>query len=208
MKVKIILGLFLLVGATATGFLWIWNYQHAKVARLVAGPLAEAARNETRAAVPPATLPPKRARTRRSSRPAAASPQSQRSAQPAPAATPTPRQEPLIVASSAPALVITEPLAREALSYVGDDPNAEAVWIAAINDPNLSNAARSNLIEDLNENGFPDPSHPTADDLSLIVSRIQLIEALAPDAMDDVNAAAFAEAYKDLVNMFSDVTGS
>jgi hypothetical protein len=34
------------------------------------------------------------------------------------------------------------------------------------------------------------------------VNRIQLIEELAPDAMDDVNAAAFQEAYKDLVNMY------
>jgi hypothetical protein len=36
---------------------------------------------------------------------------------------------------------------------------------------------------------------------SLIVSRIQLIEELAPYAMDQVNADAFREAYKDLVNL-------
>ena len=39
------------------------------------------------------------------------------------------------------------------------------------------------------------------DDLPLILYRIQLIEDLAPDAMDEVNSAAFQEAYKDLVNM-------
>ena len=41
------------------------------------------------------------------------------------------------------------------------------------------------------------------DDLSLIESRIALIEDLAPGAMDEVNAAAFAQAYEDLVNMYA-----
>jgi hypothetical protein len=35
------------------------------------------------------------------------------------------------------------------------------------------------------------------------LNRIQLIEELAPDSMDQVNADAFAEAYKDLVNLAS-----
>jgi hypothetical protein len=61
------------------------------------------------------------------------------------------------------------------------------------------------LIEDLNEDGFPDPKNITPDDLPLIMSRIQLVEQLAPAAMDDVNFAAFAEAYKDLVNMLGRV---
>jgi hypothetical protein len=34
-----------------------------------------------------------------------------------------------------------------------------------------------------------------------VLSRLALIEELAPDAMDQVNADAFAEAYKDLVNI-------
>jgi len=38
------------------------------------------------------------------------------------------------------------------------------------------------------------------------VSRLQLIETLAPQAADDTNAAAFAEAYKDLVNMYAKLT--
>jgi hypothetical protein len=36
----------------------------------------------------------------------------------------------------------------------------------------------------------------------LIVSRLQIIEEVASDAMDKVNADAFAEAYKDLANMY------
>ena len=35
----------------------------------------------------------------------------------------------------------------------------------------------------------------------MIEYRIQLIEELAPDAMDKTNADAFQEAHKDLVNM-------
>jgi hypothetical protein len=37
--------------------------------------------------------------------------------------------------------------------------------------------------------------------LPLIKNRLILIDQLAPDAMDKVNAAAFQEARKDLVNM-------
>jgi hypothetical protein len=101
---------------------------------------------------------------------------------------------------------IPEAVAREALSFVGADAEAEAIWLKAINDPNLSVNARKNLIEDLNEDGFSDPKNPTEDDLPLIWSRIQLIEELAPDAMDQANADAFAEAYKDLVNMHTRLT--
>jgi hypothetical protein len=93
------------------------------------------------------------------------------------------------------------PVARVALMFVGEDEEAEAVWNDAINDPSLSPEERKNLIEDLNEDGFPDPKHITADDLPLILSRLALIEELAPESMDDTNAAAFAEAYKDLSNM-------
>ena len=57
------------------------------------------------------------------------------------------------------------------------------------------------MIEDLNEEGFLDPKNITADDLPLIMSRLALIEQHAGDAMDDVNAAAFMEAYKDLWGM-------
>lgn len=96
----------------------------------------------------------------------------------------------------------TDPLpAREALRLVGADPQAEAVWSAAINDASLPPEARKDLIEDLNEAGFPDPARPSPDDLPLIESRMALIERLAPQAMDETNMAAFAEAYKDLMNM-------
>lgn len=101
---------------------------------------------------------------------------------------------------------IHDPVARIALSFVGADPDAEAYWIDAINNPDLSAEERQNLIEDLNEDGLSDPENPTADDLPLIENRILLIEDIAPDAMDDVNAAAFQEAYKDLMNMYVRLT--
>ncbi len=96
-----------------------------------------------------------------------------------------------------------EPLARLALNYVGADSQANEFYQKAINDPVLSRSHRKNLIEDLNENGFADPRNLTAKDLALIQNRISLIEQLAPKAMDQANAAAFQEAYKDLVKMRS-----
>jgi len=98
---------------------------------------------------------------------------------------------------------IQDPDARAALSLVGADPEAEQYWMAAINDPTLPAEERKDLIEDLNEDGLSDPKHPGPQDVPLIVSRIQLIEELAPNSMDPVNANAFAEAYKDLNNMLA-----
>ena len=96
---------------------------------------------------------------------------------------------------------IHDPTAREALSWVGADRDAEEYWLFAINDPDLPAHERQDLIEDLNEDGLSDPKHPTSDDLPLIVRRLELIEAVGYDAMDAVNADAFHEAYKDLVNL-------
>jgi hypothetical protein len=98
------------------------------------------------------------------------------------------------------------PLAREALLDVGADPQAEAVWLMAINDPDMSPHARKKLIEDLGEDGFAVPKHPTRDELPLIQSRIELIEEIGPDAVDETNANAFQEAYKDLVKMYVQLT--
>lgn len=99
--------------------------------------------------------------------------------------------------------VVQDPDARVALSSVGSDPYAEAYWSQAINDPTLPSEERKDLIEDLNEDGLSDPQHPTADDMPIIAYRIQMIEQMAPGAMDQVNADAFAEAYKDLVNLYN-----
>jgi hypothetical protein len=96
---------------------------------------------------------------------------------------------------------IQDPMARAALGYVGADPEAEMYWYQAINDPALPPQERQDLIEDLNEDGLSDPHNPTVDDLPLILSRIQIIEEVVWDAIDEVNADAFLEAYKDLVNL-------
>ena len=98
-----------------------------------------------------------------------------------------------------PALLL--PLAHLALASVGVDDLAEQLWLRAINDPDLSPNDRSNLIEDLNEDGFPDPKNLTAEDLPLIEARLALINRISPDAMDDTNGAAFEEARKDLLEM-------
>lgn len=96
---------------------------------------------------------------------------------------------------------LLDPLAREALIFVGADAEAEAYWFGAINDPTLPPNERQDLIEDLNEEGLSDPKNPSPEDLPLILSRIDLIEEVGPYAMDEVNFKAFLEAYKDLWNM-------
>ena len=96
---------------------------------------------------------------------------------------------------------LQDPMARVALAFVGADAEAETYWYGAINDPSLPPNERQDLIEDLNEDGLSDPKHPTMDDLPLIVSRLLLLEEVGPDAMDEVNAEAFQEAYTDLVNL-------
>ncbi len=103
---------------------------------------------------------------------------------------------------------IQDPMARAALAYVGANPDAESYWYEAINDPGLPAQERQDLIEDLNEDGLSDPHNPTAEDLPLILSRIQLIEEVVWDAMDEVNADAFMEAYKDLVNLAFQAMGN
>lgn len=101
---------------------------------------------------------------------------------------------------------IQDPFARLALAFVGDNPDADDFWTAAINDPNLPADERRELIEDLNQDGFSDPKNLGVEDLPLIVNRIQLIEELGPYAMDQINADAFQEAYKDLLNMYARLT--
>ncbi len=92
-------------------------------------------------------------------------------------------------------------LGRAALNQVGLDSDAEDMWLAIINDPSIDAEDRKDLIEDLNEEGFADPEHLTPADLPLIEARLALLEKLLPEPMDDTNAAAFAEARKDLLEM-------
>jgi hypothetical protein len=99
-----------------------------------------------------------------------------------------------------------EPFARLALNFVGADQTANDFYVKAINDSGLSNEARKNLIEDLNQDGFANRKNLTANDLPLINSRMALIEQLVPSTTDQVNLAAMKEAYKDLVKMRERIT--
>jgi hypothetical protein len=130
----------------------------------------------------------------------------------APAAAPVPpvvADSPATTESPAPAALADalndpqnlERIGRVALAAVGTNPNAEKVWLFAINNPVLPAATRKDLIEDLNQDGLANPQSPTPDDLPVIESRIALINQVAPAAMDAVNAAAFQEALKDLTAM-------
>lgn len=156
---------------------------------------------ETKAALPPAPKPTP-AISAPVETPAAAA------AEKAPQKTQPRGGAPRASAYQPPTGPIGEAEGRTALAFVGADPQAEKVWMAAINDPSLPNNARQNLIEDLNEDGISDPDHPTMEDLPLIQSRLALIEQIGDGAMDDVNYAAFQEAYKDLTNMANKLTGN
>ena len=91
--------------------------------------------------------------------------------------------------------------ARDAVASVGADSDAELVWMTAVNDPDVPAEIRKDLIADLNTDGISDPQNPTEDDLPLILSRLEMIESIAPESLDDTNAMAFADVYKDLSKM-------
>lgn len=118
-----------------------------------------------------------------------------------PAATNAPVPAPVEERPRLAGMPVSYALARAALALVGGDAQAEEYWLRAINDPSFSAQQRKDLIEDLNEVGFDDPKNPTLDDLPLILARLTLIETIEPHVTDRVNADAFREAYKDLLNM-------
>ena len=95
-----------------------------------------------------------------------------------------------------------DPDARDALALVGVDSQAEDYWLDAIFDTSLPDKERDDLMEDLNEVGFSNPENVTADDLPLIVNRLQIIDQVLPYA-DDFMAAHLLEAQKDLSNMYA-----
>jgi len=107
---------------------------------------------------------------------------------------------------SSPGNELQDPDARDALAMVGMDDEADQYWLNAIFDTSLSDKEREDLIEDLNELGFDDPENVTSDDLPLILSRLELIDAILPNA-DDFMAEHLIEAQKDLVNMASAASG-
>ena len=98
---------------------------------------------------------------------------------------------------------LRDPDARDALALVGLNPEAEQYWLAAIYDTSIPDKEREDLMEDLNEVGFADPENVTADDLPLIVNRLQIIEELEPNIHDPFMNEHLGEAYKDLANMYA-----
>jgi len=101
--------------------------------------------------------------------------------------------------------VFQDPVAREALALVGTDPYAEDYWFAALNNSALPQNERQDLVDDLNEEGFADPKHPTIDDLPLLFARLQILEEAAIWLGDKYE---FEEPYRDLVHMVGVASGS
>jgi hypothetical protein len=95
--------------------------------------------------------------------------------------------------------VVQDPLARDALGLVGIDPDAEQYWLAALTDANLPKSERQDLVDDLNEQGLPDPKHPTPEDLPVLLARLSMIEELAAENIGP--DLELKEPYDDLVNL-------
>lgn len=126
---------------------------------------------------------------------------------PPPATIPTPARVPDVTPPPDPRLadpVFKEQVGRYALSFVGADPMADAVWATLIYDTSLSDTVREDLMEDLNENGFSGGNGDvaTVDDLPLIETRILLLEAHM-DGADEFMLEHLGEAHKDLINMWT-----
>jgi len=96
-----------------------------------------------------------------------------------------------------------ELLARAAVTSVGVNPDSDQYWLAAITDENLSAEDRRELILALNDVRRTGP-----DDLPLIASRIALIEQAAPQAVDEADAAAFQEVYRELLIAFTSLAAA
>jgi len=93
-------------------------------------------------------------------------------------------------------------VAFRALWYLGTDSAAEATWAAAINDPRLPEGVRSDLIIDMIDEGYTDNERPGAADLAVVRARLQILERHAPHAMDEINARAFEQAYREMLQLY------
>lgn len=94
-----------------------------------------------------------------------------------------------------------EERARVALAEVGTDEDAETAWLAAINNRQISAETRAELILGLAEEGFSDPDEYTEDDLPLIAARLDLIERIGPEALDETNTNAFNRVHEALTEL-------
>lgn len=190
-QTKWIVAGLLVVGAIISAKLLV-NRPPARTANVPVAPLAQAP-STPEMAPPEEPAAPQAQPTLQSlpeSKPSSLKPQKT-----APNQAPKPSKEPL-----------HDPDAREALAMVGLDPQAEQYWLEAIFDSSLPDNEREDLMEDLNEVGFGDPKNLTADDLPLIVNRLQIIQELEPN-LDPFMQEHLGEAYKDLANMYVKAAG-
>jgi hypothetical protein len=101
--------------------------------------------------------------------------------------------------------VIDPQKAYVASTLVGISTEANNYWHAAITSPSLSPNDRQTLIMNLAVAGFDDP--PSEDDLPLIMSRIQILQHISQEPMDEGNAAAIAQTFEELVGMAEELSG-
>ena len=69
----------------------------------------------------------------------------------------------------------------------------------------LSQSERQDLVDDLNEEGLPDPKHPTVEDLPLLLARLELLEEAELHFADRYD---FREPRNDLLQLIRIALGS
>lgn len=199
MRKDYIVGVVIIAAAVAAAGAWLVRVSR-ETALLAALPNLPAAHL-------PAFEPPMKRSAMVATQPAIAAESPQRTQMVTPSVPNRPPKSPSPQQNAKVSRPLTAANARESLARVGMDDEAGEFWYSAINSPDLSASERKNLIEDLNETGFADPKNLTANDLPLIESRIAILEQLGPETSDEINVAAMQEAYKDLLNMRSRLTG-
>lgn len=105
------------------------------------------------------------------------------------------------------ALRAIEERARAAVAEVGVNEESETVWLAAVNNRQIPAETRAELINALTEEGFSDTDEYTDDDLPLIAARLAIVERLAPESIDETNAAAFSQALETLSDLLEQLSG-
>jgi hypothetical protein len=77
-----------------------------------------------------------------------------------------------------------EDLVRYVAELAGTDQQANQLWYESALNANLSDKARERAIRELEARGFQNQDNPTASDLQLAQSRLQLLEALRAQVQD------------------------
>ena len=99
-----------------------------------------------------------------------------------------------------------EPLLKEALSFAGSDPRANELLHSVVTSDQMPLKLREKSLNDLDKHGYENPDNLTASDQQLVVSRLQVLQALRPELNDPQLVAAWEKTFVKLTAMLADPT--